>query len=125
MRRVHRVATQDAEAPLRPDAAMHRVHRETTGDAEVPLLANAATHRGGPRLKRLSELGSAPEHGNGFRARIKLARREQHIGPLRDTEAEALSDLAERGATSRADVGLVAARLRAKQKGAGEFQDLS
>ena len=48
-----------------------------------------------PRLKRLSELGSAPEHGNGFRARIKLARREQHIGPLRDTEAEALTDLAE------------------------------
>ena len=58
-----------------------------------------------PRLKRLSELGPALEHGNGFRARIKLARREQHIGPLRDTEAEALSDLAEmRGATSRADV---------------------
>jgi len=114
MHRVHRVATQDAEAPLRPDAAMHRVHRETTGDAEVPLLANAATHRGWPRLKRLSELGSALEHGNGFRARIKLARREQHIGPLRHTEAEALSDLAEmRGANSRADVGLVAARLRA------------
>ena len=67
-----------------------------------------------PRLKRLSELGSALEHGNGFRARIKLARREQHIGPLRHTEAEALSDLAEmRGANSRADVGLVAARLRA------------
>ena len=67
-----------------------------------------------PRLKRLSELGSAQWHHNGFRARIKLGHREQHIGPLRDTEAEALPDLAEmRGATSRADVGLVAARLRA------------
>ena len=37
-----------------------------------------------------------------------------NIGPLRGTEAEALSDLAEmRGAASRTDLRLVAARLRA------------
>ena len=49
------------------------------GDAEVPLRANAATHRGWPRLKRLSELGSAQRHHNGFRPRIRAARRELHI----------------------------------------------
>ena len=71
-------------------------------------------HRGRPRLKLLSELGGLERRYDRFRARIRAARRELHIGPLRDTEAEALSDLAEmRGATSRADVGLVAARLGA------------
>ena len=55
------------------------------------------------------QLGSAQRRHNGFRAGI-LGK----AGTRRDTEAEALSDLAEmRGATSRADVGLVAARLRA------------
>ena len=72
--RVHRETTQDAEAPLRADAATHRVHRVTTGGAEVPLRANAATHRGWPRLKRLSELGCAQRHHNGFRARMQAAR---------------------------------------------------
>ena len=73
------------------------------------------TRRRGPRLKRWSELGSVQRHHNGFRARIKLGHREQHIGPLRGTEAGTLSDLTEmRGATSRADVGSVAARLRAE-----------
>ena len=69
----------------------------------------------GQAVKPLSELGSAQRRHNGFRACIRVARGELHVGPLRDTEAEALSDLAEmRGAASRADVGLVVARLRAE-----------
>ena len=55
------------------------------------------------------QLGSAQRRHNGFRVCI-LGK----AGPRRDTEAEALSDLAEmRGATSRGNVGLAVARRRA------------
>ena len=89
-------------------------YRARIPGARIPLRGNAATHRSRSWSKPLSELGSVQRRRNGFRAHIRATQREQHIGPLRDTEAEALSDLAEmRGVTSRAELGLVTARLRA------------
>ena len=67
----------------------------------------------------LCELGGLERRPDGYRARIPrdritAGRRGHHNGPLRDTEAEALPDLAViRGADPRADVGSVVARLRA------------
>ena len=106
---------QGDQTPLRGDAATHRVHREAPRGDEVSLRGNAATHRGWPRLKRMSELGCVYQHGNGFRARVKLGHQEQYVGPLRATEARARSDLIEmRGVASRVDVGSVVARLQAE-----------
>jgi len=71
-------------------------------------------------VKPLCKLGGLERRHGGYRARIPRARfttrRHQgyHNGPLRDTEAEALSDLAVmRGTDSVAYVGSVVARLRA------------
>ena len=91
--------------------------RADVGSVAARLQAEAATLAPvfPPQLEPLSKVGYAQRHGNGWRAYMKVNRGEQHRGPQRDTEAEAVSDLAEmRGATCRADVGSVAARLQAE-----------